>query len=452
MRVVGVAMVRNEIDIVEAFVRHSLAIADHLVVLDNGSHDGTLEVLKALQREGLAIELIEDPEPGKRQGERTTKLMRDHALAKHGADWVIPIDADEFLVTGTGGLIPAGMADDRPLRIPWRSYVPEPADDVSERNPVLRIRHRLREEGWPWAKVVVPRGLAALPDARLSEGNHGFFIGETECEPHVSPNCVLGHFPIRSPGQYVAKIAIGYLNRLLVPVRQSDWGFQYRGPFERLKVNPANVAADFREEARRYSWPGGATSTGETVLDPLPYLGGELKHSPTFDDSNWPIAALAAFAETIAARCASYATGMSADDQSMVEHFAAVQTQLYQQLYRKDDALRAAHDALSAAGRHAASTQAELRAALDAAGQTISEYVAAVERTAAAERGARDLLERADEELRAVRGTWAWRVGNAAVGPVRWLRRVIHGAAGANRDRGGARGPTVQDSDLSVDG
>lgn len=425
MRVVAIGMVRNEIDIVEAFVRHALAMVDQLVLLDNGSHDGTLDVLHSLQREGLALEVIEDSELGKRQAERTTRLMREYAIAKHGADWVVPIDADEFLIAGPDGFIPPETPADRPILIPWRSYVPEATDDAAERNPVLRIRHRLRTEGWPWVKVMVPRSLAGIPGAQLSEGNHSFQIGDAEVKSVPCPGSFLGHFPIRGPGQYLAKVAIGYLNRLLVAVRQSDWGFQYRGPFERLKRDPASVSAEFSEAARRYALPGGATADGETIPDPLAYRGGRLVFTPPFDDTHWPVAALAVFGETTANRCAAYMTAMEATDQCEADRFAAVQEQLYRQLYAKDDSIRAAQEALSAMNRCASETEVRLRDALAEAERAITASATAAEGAAASERGIRALLEQAEREVESMRRTWAWRVGSAAVWPVRRVRQAV---------------------------
>ena len=46
MRLAGITIVRNECDIVEAFVRHNGAVLDQLYVLDNNSSDGTLEILR----------------------------------------------------------------------------------------------------------------------------------------------------------------------------------------------------------------------------------------------------------------------------------------------------------------------------------------------------------------------------------------------------------------------
>ena len=38
-------MVRNEADILEAFVRHNLTVLDRMLVVDHGSMDGTAEML-----------------------------------------------------------------------------------------------------------------------------------------------------------------------------------------------------------------------------------------------------------------------------------------------------------------------------------------------------------------------------------------------------------------------
>src|ERR1700758_3250557 len=112
MRIVAVACARDEIDIIEAFVRHTLAFASQLVVLDNGSTDGTLAVLHALRNEGLPLEVVEDATPGKYLSERATRLMREFAIARHQADWIVPLDVDEFVVTVGGSLIPEGTRVD----------------------------------------------------------------------------------------------------------------------------------------------------------------------------------------------------------------------------------------------------------------------------------------------------------------------------------------------------
>ena len=53
MKIWGVSMVRNEEDIVEAFVRHNLTILDGMLVVDHNSTDRTPAILTALCAERL---------------------------------------------------------------------------------------------------------------------------------------------------------------------------------------------------------------------------------------------------------------------------------------------------------------------------------------------------------------------------------------------------------------
>ncbi len=97
MRIIGTLMVRDEVDIVAAMVEHHLAQGiDKLVVTDNRSLDGTTEVLEAYAETGL-IELFHDLEHRKQQRDVVTKMAR-RARTEHRADWVLNLDADEFLI------------------------------------------------------------------------------------------------------------------------------------------------------------------------------------------------------------------------------------------------------------------------------------------------------------------------------------------------------------------
>src|SRR5215203_5315742 len=93
MEVVGLMMVRNEADILRINVLHHLAQGiDRFLIVDNGSTDGTDHVLRELARGGR-VHWTRDDGPY-RQAEITTELARE--AWRSGADWVVPIDADEF--------------------------------------------------------------------------------------------------------------------------------------------------------------------------------------------------------------------------------------------------------------------------------------------------------------------------------------------------------------------
>ncbi|MFA4840228.1 MAG: glycosyltransferase family 2 protein [Agrococcus sp.] len=96
MTLVLTMMVRDEADIIAATIEHHLAQGvDHIVVTENGSVDGTLEILRAYA-EVAPLTLLQDAEHRKQQGEVVTRMAR-LAHDELGADWVINGDADEFV-------------------------------------------------------------------------------------------------------------------------------------------------------------------------------------------------------------------------------------------------------------------------------------------------------------------------------------------------------------------
>ena len=96
MRLLGAAHVRNEADIVEAFVRHNLVLLDGIAIVDHASVDATPDILRALKDEGPPIFLARDESPTYDQQAMQNRLVR-HLFSTPEAAWVFPIDADEFL-------------------------------------------------------------------------------------------------------------------------------------------------------------------------------------------------------------------------------------------------------------------------------------------------------------------------------------------------------------------
>ncbi|WP_460806968.1 glycosyltransferase family 2 protein [Nocardioides salsibiostraticola] len=96
-RIIATMMVRDEIDIVAAMIEHHLDQGvDLLIVTDNASVDGTTEILEQYAATGQ-VELHHDPLHRKQQAKVVTRMAR-RARTEHQADWVLNLDADEFLV------------------------------------------------------------------------------------------------------------------------------------------------------------------------------------------------------------------------------------------------------------------------------------------------------------------------------------------------------------------
>src|SRR5690348_3868981 len=82
-------MVRNEADIIERSIKQLWSQGvDRIVVLDNGSTDGTTEILQDLN-----VSVIYDAEATFLQRQRMTELTESHARLD---EWVVPFDADEM--------------------------------------------------------------------------------------------------------------------------------------------------------------------------------------------------------------------------------------------------------------------------------------------------------------------------------------------------------------------
>ncbi|WP_165230199.1 glycosyltransferase family 2 protein [Aquisphaera insulae] len=400
-RIVAISSVKNEIDIIEPFVRHALTFAERIVVADNGSTDGTLDILRALEREGLPLTIVEDPSAGKYLSQRMTRLMREFAVDQLGADWILPLDADEFPIVDEGhSLIPEDARADATISLPWRTYVPEASDDAARRNPVLRIRHRLVEEAFPYVKAIVPRALAVLPDAVLTQGNHAVRIGDRPCDAVGTTGACLGHFPARGEGQYLAKVAISAFQHHAMGSQAAGLAFHLWEPYELLKRDIEAFSASFAEGARRFAVPPGAPFHPETVLDPLPYHGGPILHTPKVNDRERGWHAVIRYAESLADRYAALNAGLSPDQRVARE--------------RKLNEV-VAHSPptpLSPADPEAPVVDPRVR-----------ELEAALGRQAAEIEG----------HLRDLRRSWTWRVGSAAVWPAAHARRVARGLLARRR-------------------
>ena len=218
-RIVAICCVKNECDIIEAFVRHTLAFVDRLVVLDNGSSDGTLVILKALERDHeLPIDVVEDASPGFWQWKRMTRLMKEFAVEKYRADWILALDVDEFIdmkrpkdfggaLSSMSGLVSIG----------WRTYVPHFEDNEGELNPVVRIGHRLEGEPSVWSKVIVPRSIAEQKGIQYGQGSHTVTVKGRVLAGTPIHGARLAHFPIRDPQQWASKIAMRALQYAAMP-------------------------------------------------------------------------------------------------------------------------------------------------------------------------------------------------------------------------------------------
>ncbi|MDX6766508.1 MAG: glycosyltransferase family 2 protein [Candidatus Methylacidiphilales bacterium] len=305
MKYTGIACVKNEADIVEAFVRHNLHFLDRLIVLDHGSTDATAEILHQLQQEGLALDIRQDHSLGKRQGDKMTALLREAAGA--GADWIFLLDGDEFLRTPDGKrpVMPAEAPS--MVKAAWQTYCAQKSDDPDETNPVLRIRNRLAVEPFHdcslqdrrgLLKAVIHRDLALQPDLYVWQGNHEVTVGGKEIDFVFCPGWTLAHYSLRSPAQYASKLVIQCLQALSVSTVKTEQNTFYTRHLELLRSNYGEFCSQFYDFVPAYM--DDPRYPAVKVPDPLPYAGGPLRYTVPLPEIASLLSNVIQYAETLA--------------------------------------------------------------------------------------------------------------------------------------------------------
>ena len=286
MRLIGATAVRDAADVVEAFIRHNLTVLDGIAVVDHGSFDGTSEILAALVREGLPVFVARDETPAFDQGAIMNRLIR-HLFSTSDADWIFPIDSDEFLKVGSRQILEDTLGAVAPqchLLMPWLTYIPR-FDQTDDMSALLRNARRLVDERHGLRKVVIGRHFIENPAAAVTKGNHGVHRGSSF--PHASADLkcareavALAHVPVRSAPQFVAKIATGWLATLATGSVQGGESFHWHEAFDYLRSGRPLTTGQLTAFALNYSiaqdrWlPADAI---KTVDDPF-FADVELMH------------------------------------------------------------------------------------------------------------------------------------------------------------------------------
>ena len=288
----------------EAFARHTAALVDHHLFLDNGSHDGTREILERLRAEGLSLEIHTHREVEFSEGEQVNYLFRLAATrrgeAPHlaAADWVIGVDADEFIdqrQIGEGWRRFFGNEKADIIAVRVRDYIACQEDRPDELVVPTRITHARAPS--PHHRLFL-RGSLFAQGAVLMPGYHQVMIGGQSLEPRFVPRIFLAHYSERSRWQWIAKFVKGW-SRVLAGGPQlvaANHSVHYKAPFELLRDRPEQILRN----PRQMQFPTAAGSGLEA--DPLPYLGGPLRYTSKPDPEARAIAALTQHIENLALR------------------------------------------------------------------------------------------------------------------------------------------------------
>lgn len=239
-------LVRDEADIIEQNIDFHLEQGvDHVLVVDNGSIDGTRDILASCTR-SKPVTVIDEPGRNYAQSHWVTQAVK-RARDEFEADWVFSNDADEFWVAPRGDL-KAELSRTRAhmLTCPRRNMVfaydaPPSGAHWSERlcyrvqSPVPRVcLDDFYKDTLPCPyfyldlqpKVLFcPEGLTSV-----AMGNHTAKFDRPVVQEEA--DVLIYHFPIRSQSQFERKILQGgaaFLENPKLPKRAGwHWRRWYR--------------------------------------------------------------------------------------------------------------------------------------------------------------------------------------------------------------------------------
>jgi hypothetical protein len=235
MRLVLTLLVRDEADVVAATIEHHLAAGvDFVVATDNGSVDGTTDILAAYRDAGV-LQLLHEPEQTYEQDRWVTRMAR-RAAGEHGADWVINADADEFWwprdVASLASALAVLPAQYGRVQAPRENLMAEPGRDGAwPRRLVLRDLLSLHQRGGRIGAKVCHRGDREIS---VAQGNHGLTSPRLGALWPASPITVL-HVPDRSYEQFAHKIDVGGASMAANPTGDPSVCWHWRADHERLR-------------------------------------------------------------------------------------------------------------------------------------------------------------------------------------------------------------------------
>jgi len=214
VKLVLTLLTRDEEDVVEANIAYHLERGVDLVVAtDNGSVDGTLDVLERYRREGH-LHLIHEPGRDYAQADWVTRMAR-LAATDFGADWVLNGDADEFWWPDHGtlrdvlGEIPAPYGI---LSVPRSNFLSDGRDGGSfvDRMVVRDLQSKAKTRSKALPPKVAHRGRA---DVVIGKGAHSASGAGLEALVGWYPISIM-HFPARSLAQWESKLRNLYEGRM----------------------------------------------------------------------------------------------------------------------------------------------------------------------------------------------------------------------------------------------
>nr|WP_170951215.1 glycosyltransferase [Synechococcus sp. UW106] len=249
---------RDEADILESMLSFHLAQGvDRIIATDNGSVDGSLEILQLFERRGQ-LTLLQEAEQTHDQAVWVTRMAR--MATAMGADWVINSDADEFWWPQQGNLkssLTQLSESVEGILVERTNFLPPPRKSNDQRPFYQRQTLRERVSRNSLGAALPPKLIhRAHPGVEITDGNHGASVDGKPIAAVKDASIEILHVPIRSYTQLELKIRQGtealQRNKRVDPGVGDSWRKIYANHlsqgslpsyYDSLRPNPAAIAA-----------------------------------------------------------------------------------------------------------------------------------------------------------------------------------------------------------------
>ncbi|GAB5449587.1 glycosyltransferase family 2 protein [Gymnodinialimonas sp.] len=217
-------LVRDEADIVRENIEFHLSQGvDYIVAIDNGSQDGTRDILNEYERLGV-LHLLDEKGRDYAQSKWVTKAAL-LAREEFGADWILNNDADEFWCP-SGGNFKAVLQDRTAAILKCQRFNMIQAYDGPEDTPWFeRLTYRAAQpvtppklDDWYSSPLPCPYFYLDLPPkalvrakklTKVTQGNHDARFSGWIRKIRTEDRITIFHFPFRSREQFERKIVNG---------------------------------------------------------------------------------------------------------------------------------------------------------------------------------------------------------------------------------------------------
>lgn len=198
MKLNAICIIKNEADIILETVEHALVFCDNIYVFDNGSTDGSYELLKQKASKDKRVVIVEHSDEVYRNQFRNRVYNKLHDGFSNN-DWWYILDADEMLVEDPRSMLEIASKKHKTQMRVWQAqfyFTDKDLETYDAEDHTQRVADRRRYYRINWRE---PRFFKNDPTQKWPEDISGKV--PPFCQKLYRPSPICRHYAERTPEQ-----------------------------------------------------------------------------------------------------------------------------------------------------------------------------------------------------------------------------------------------------------